>query len=99
MTHQSDNPMDYLYIVEKNIPLPEREHKGTPGEHTRLIYPFPFMEVGDSFFVPNDGLSFYRRSELILTSARSFNTRRCGTMVFATRRDHENNGVRCWRVK
>ena len=100
MTRQGDCEEDYLYKIEKGIPLPERQYLGTPGEHPRLLYPFPFMEVGDSFFVPVGELSQDRRGALILVSARAFCRRRLGKeMHFVIRRDNENDGIRCWREK
>lgn len=99
MTHQGDNPEDYEYSIERGVPIPSRQYAGTPGESPRLRYPFPFMEVGDSFFVPLDGLSYDRRGALVLGSARAFCRRRdWPSATFITRRDKLQEGIRCWRV-
>lgn len=34
--------------IEDNVPIPD----GAPGERTSMAYPWPTMQVGQSFFVP-----------------------------------------------
>jgi hypothetical protein len=71
-----------MITIDKDIPLPR--HKG--------VYPFPEMEVGDSFFTKKtrrmiSGIARYWAKKLDYT--------------FATRDVVENDveGVRIWRTK
>ena len=84
------------FPVEKGIPIPPiRRNGGTPGGGEPK-YPWPLMEVGDSFFVPTNS-----REEAILmnlkigSSATTF-MKKHG--VKFTARSLEN-GVRFWRIK
>tara|TARA_R110002110_G_scaffold64634_2_gene178545 strand:- start:5248 stop:5493 length:246 start_codon:yes stop_codon:yes gene_type:complete len=76
--------------VEKNIPVP-------PLPQPKRLYPFPDMEVGDSFFCPakvEDALLVVTR---IRTASRAFRARHgATTKKFKIRRVAK--GVRCWRT-
>jgi hypothetical protein len=100
MTRQGDRPEDYEFKIDVGVPIPDRKYEGTPGKHPHLKYPFPFMEIGDSFFVPLGGLSYDRRGALILTAARSYcRYRNLLPISFILRRDRLQEGIRCWRIK
>ena len=66
-------------VIDKNIPLPCR-------------YPFAELEVGESFFVPNQGIG-------ILSKYKARSEQRTG-FKFTTRTVSEGGikGVRVWRV-
>lgn len=69
--------------IEKDIPLPHARYE-------REIFPFKELQVGDSFFVPQDHLSFYSVRSLATinkTIEKKFTCRRC------------EGGVRVWRVR
>ena len=72
-------------LIDKGVPLPPRRKGGPPDK-----YPFPGMEVGDSFFAANyedprvmSNLAWKRGKKL----GRKFSVRT------------EGDGVRVWRVK
>jgi hypothetical protein len=79
-------PQTYTFTVEAAVPIP-------PPKSGSTKYPFPIMQVGDSFFVPN-----VRRENFCscIANARFKNP---GTN-FTTRRVTENGvkGVRVWRI-
>jgi hypothetical protein len=79
--------------IEKNVPAPSQQ-TGRPRK-----YPFPSMEVGDSFAIPLQGIMTPRgdKATAQVTSAAVFYARMHG-MKFSIRTDNENNVVRCWRV-
>ena len=62
------------------------------------IYPFRFMQVGDSFFVPLEGRKIRKLTSSIMGSARS---KRMAGVKFSVRSVIENDvkGIRCWRIK
>ena len=65
------------YKIEKNVPFPN------------LTYPFKQMEVGDSFFVPEEKVKSMWQS--------LWNNRLKLGFSFVTRK--EKGGVRVWRTK
>ena len=73
--------------IEKNIPIPEKQSK-------RLMYPWPDLEVGDSFFIED-----YTRKKQIGISSSAFiwfrKHKPHGKIV--TRR--VEGGIRVWRFK
>lgn len=71
-----------MFTIEKDVPV--------PVGGTRRKYPFPDMEVGDSFFIA-DPLRVQS-----LRFAASYWGKRHGTQ-FSVRR--EGTGCRCWRIK
>lgn len=79
--------------INKDLPTPP------PATGRPRIYPFPTMEVGDSFAVPLTGI--IRKSEDVATDrlrcAAVFYARKHGCK-FTVRSDRENGVVRCWRV-
>lgn len=80
--------------IEKGVPLPEFT-VGAPRK-----YPFPDMEVGDSFTVPLEGKQgargLDRAAEKVRSAACNF-SRRCG-WKFIIRTDRAAGLARCWRV-
>jgi hypothetical protein len=73
--------------IEKNVELPPKRKGRGPGKYK---YPFPSMEVGDSFVAP---ITIKRLS----TAANNW-TKRNGKGRRFTCRTVEN-GTRCWRVE
>jgi hypothetical protein len=71
-----------MITIDKDIPLPRH----------RVVYPFPEMEVGDSFFS--------KKSRKTLAGIAYYWSRKLG-FKFATRDVVENDveGVRVWRTK
>jgi hypothetical protein len=76
------------FKIEKDVPVP-----GT--YHHRAKYPFPEMEVGDSFLVPYGG----KPKRVVMNNVRSagsyYGKRHGIRFVFRT----EEGGVRTWRVE
>lgn len=76
------------FAIEKNIPIasaPRKEPK----------YPFTFLEIGDSFFVPAAAADYHRIRQDVANYAhrqrKIFNTG-----VYCTRK--AEGGVRVWRT-
>lgn len=68
--------------VDKDIPIPK-------VRYDRHVFPFDQLQLGDSFFVPNDHPSFHSVRSLATinkTHERAYTCRRC------------EGGVRVWRV-
>lgn len=68
--------------IEKNIPVPSNTGKGRV-----LKYPWPYMAVGDSFYVPNGN----RNS--LYAGTRNW-SRKLGTKYV---RRSDAGGIRVWR--
>jgi len=47
---ETEEVVEGLYVIEENIPLPESTSLGKRGRKSH--YPFPALQVGQSFFVP-----------------------------------------------
>lgn len=79
--------------IDKGVPIPEKI------QGPRLRYPFNYMEVGDSFFVPLNGRKAANVMSSISGSARSGRAASAGGRRFTSRRVTENGvpGIRCWR--
>lgn len=75
------------YAIDSSVPIPDMH-----GGRGILKYPFPLMQVGDSFFVPG------RNSQGVKGTINYWN--RAGRK-FTTRTRTENGvyGVRVWRVE
>jgi len=74
------------FEIEKNVPMPkESPNKGRPR-----IYPFPEMEVGDSFVVEIEDC------KLLRSAATAYSRKYGGT--FTVRTDRKTQEVRCWRM-
>ncbi len=71
------------FTIEKGVPLSDAR------KTTRLKYPFPDMEIGDSFCVPGD-----RRNTLSV--AASLYGKRNGLKFTVSCQG--DGRVRCWRV-
>ena len=101
--HHTRGHGDSPFAIDKGVPLPLR---GRPGAK----YPFPAMEVGDSFFMPlpwhDDELArvIARTSAedggVTLVAARQYGER--NRQRFEARRLYDENGlvvgVRVWRA-
>ncbi len=75
--------------IERNIPLPE--------VHSRNKYPWPQMEIGDSVLLKADeGENLYHLKRKIGPSARYYGEKT--NKQFKALLDHEENGVRVWRL-
>lgn len=81
----------YLYTVDKGVPLPVKAGEFKPGN---AKYPWPQMKVNDSFFVENAKNS-------LITSAISWAKYHKKTWRFVTHSATEKGkkGIRIWRVK
>ena len=75
-------PASYPYRIEKGLPVPPQ---GTKGRK----YPFPEMEVGDSFTAP--------KSDLCSVKSASCQYGRRKGWKFSTRVSGSDE-VRCWRM-
>ena len=82
--------------IEKNVPLPKPRMRGGV-----TVYPFPQMEVGDSFALPRDRgqtLTGSCKTQNILSScARNYAKKHNPEARFSIRLIDENT-VRVWRV-
>lgn len=72
------------YKIEKSVPI-------TGSRQRARKYPFPDMEIGDSFYVPAGS-----RPVEALRNSINASSRLCKPAVFTTRR--HGNGVRVWRI-
>ncbi len=75
-----------MYLIESNIPIPERPKLSGPGR--TIVYPVDSMKVGDSFLVPDKtqkqiGGTIYGRAK---KNGFKLAVRKVGT------------GTRVWRV-
>ena len=73
--------------IEKGIPIPGRRGGAT------VIYPWLELEIGESFFVPANGMPLHRVQQR-LNPARHI---RFGHK-FISRQMPEEDGVRVWRI-
>lgn len=82
------------FQIDKGLPIPKIS-TGRPR-----IYPFPQMEVGDSFAVPitDEILSGQNKSARLLSSAATAYARKYGGR-FSVQFDRSNKIMRCWRVE
>jgi hypothetical protein len=75
--------------IEKSVPIPE--------VHSKIQYPWPKMEVGDSVLIEaDDGKKLYNLKRKIGASARYYGEKT--GKQFRMRIDYECNGVRVWRI-
>lgn len=90
--------VQYDYKVEENVPMPPRgKSTGNPtGSWPK--YPFPLMNVGESFFVPCDFTVRSRRQGSLKTAALAWTEKRLLNWKFVTRSVEVPSGVRIWRV-
>jgi len=94
---------DYSYKIEKGVAMWDIAHLQSI-DHPGPRYPFPFMEIGDSFFVP-----FSDFDEDIATTIESrirnacyhFRKNNIGVddRKFSSRIDTANGGIRVWRIR
>ena len=78
------------YAIEKGIPLPERK----PTNRWNDKFPFlPYMQVGDSFFIPDSHKNVYR--SVPYAAARKLGM----TLIRRKTVENGNPGHRVWRIK
>lgn len=75
-----------MYEIEEGVPIPELL-QGAPCK-----YPFRTMDVGQSFFVPNDGSGVRALQRRVAGSTCRIKDRK-----FTVRQ--VEGGVRCWRTE
>lgn len=76
--------------IEKSVKIPE--------VHSSIKYPWPDMKVGDSVLIEADeGEKLYNLKRKVGPSARYYGEKT--GKQFKTLLDHENNGVRVWRIE
>ncbi len=76
--------------IEKNVTIPE--------VHSKIKYPWPEMEIGDSVLIQAEkGEKLYSLKRRVGPSARYYGEKT--GKVFKTLIDHEQGGVRVWRIK
>lgn len=85
------------FKIDKDVPIPRAATGDTRSRGNQtMVYPWRVMNVGDSFFVADDGKPNLQTRMAVL--AHSYRTRGHGLgKQFVTRK--ENDGVRIWRVK
>lgn len=79
-------------VVEKEVPIPFINTK----------YPFLEMEVGDSFFIALKDSKFKTIRILqanVMAQAHRWAKEGNEGIRFITRKNHQNDGMRCWRIK
>ena len=82
--------------ITNAVPLPEPNKGGR-----RRIYPFPDMEVGDSFAVPLSGDKHLKGGDMTANRV-GLAARRFGRLTgrkFTIRTVREEGVVRCWRIE
>lgn len=80
-----------MKLAVNNTATPYRIEKGVapPKRHASTKYPFPDMDVGDSFAVPTEQLALVRTASYHwgkINGGKKFSTRKYG------------DGYRCWRI-
>jgi hypothetical protein len=78
--------------IENSIPIPATKR---PGAGRRGTYPFAALEVGQSFFVPNQPGKTNRRLRTAIGGLAQYITKKTGYRF--TSRTVEG-GIRVWRV-
>ena len=83
--------------IEKDVPMPKTSLAGRP-----MLYPFPEMEVGDSFRVECKEKDRTLASSRVRVAAQSFARRVDPSQRFSVIQVFKDGvfvEVRCWRVK
>lgn len=81
------------YAIEKKVPLPRiAAHRGRK-------YPFPSMDVNDSFFVPYENRHQEPRRLVNKVSNAACHFVRYWNLNWRFSCRQTKDGVRCWRVK
>lgn len=82
------------FKIDKGLPMPNIS-KGRPR-----IYPFPEMEVGDSFAVPiTDDASLGNNANTSLLRSAATAYSRKHDVKFSVTFDRSKKVTRCWRIK
>jgi len=74
-----------MFKVESGIPVP-----------VRLRYPFGELEVGDSFFIPEEEGDTRKAQVNVMSALRNYNSRH--TPIKCTTQ-YSPEGVRVWRIQ
>lgn len=72
--------------IDKDIPIPKGSTRPKNPSRRERELPFNEMEIGDSFFVPKEDLSYVRTR-----ASRELD-------LFSVFQVKEEGGYRCWRV-
>lgn len=92
MAYDRKTSINRDFVIEKGIPLPDPGNK-----KTRNAYPFPEMEVGDSFIICN---SYTRLNmQVSLSAARSWKAAAGHEDWEFAARKTDDGKVRIWRTK
>jgi len=81
------------FIIDKNVPFPE-------DTRSSAKYPFQYMDVGDSLFLPlKEGDNAKRMKNRLSQATRTFGKKQTPEWHFIIRYRLENeiSGVRIWR--
>ena len=76
-----------MFEIEKNVPIPDHAYEGKYNSR----YPFPRLEVRDSFVVRGDKKEQLRALQAFYTMRKRYNDK---TFLYA----REKDGIRFWRV-
>jgi hypothetical protein len=76
-----------MFEIEKNVPVEMPENRGR-----KRLYPFPDMEIGDSFFAEGKTI------ELLTTNASIYGTRHGKKFSCKSTESMGQKGVRVWRI-
>ena len=82
------------FKVESGIEVAAR-----PRQQAKLKYPWPVMQVGDSFFIPVNDNDRVQKQSSVQSSGRQWGVTHNGA-IFCTRTVEENGkrGIRVWRT-
>ena len=76
--------------IQKDVPVPE--------VHSKIDYPWPRMEVGDSVLIQPEKDQSLKDLQRIVGPAARYYAEKTGK-VFKTMFDYDGNGIRIWRMK
>ncbi len=79
-----------MYEIEKDIPIIKSRWRESK-------YPFPEMEIGDSFFVPLNGKEARKVQPSIVSCGNRYRDKRFTTRIIIE--EGVKIGIRCWRVE
>ena len=83
------------FRVERDIPIPPFKRKGNRHSGDPK-YPWPLMEIGDSFLVEAEGRDAAVLAQLKVASSATWFAKKHGKKFLSRTCE---NGVRWWRVK
>lgn len=80
--------------IDKNVPMPATYKN---GKQIKTKYPFPFMEVGDSFLVKCKESECPKTTKLLIVYSQNWRKLHNDKWRFTTKK--VNGGIRVWRTK